>query len=111
MNKLSDRFNSKLLPDVAEFLSENWAMALYHDKFAEFSNDIKIELKENIKDIIDRTKVLVDSGQEFTRETFKNYKNLIPREAKRMIQERTLRYVKSHLNHLPMYYIPGVEFA
>lgn len=111
LNKLSERFNSKLLPDVAEFLSENWAIAVYHDKFAEFSNDIKIELKENIKDIIDRAKVMVNAGQELTQEAFKKYKEMIPRDAKRMIQERTLRYIKSHLNHLPMYYIPGVEFA
>ena len=110
LNKLSDRFNSKLLPDVAEFLSENWAMALYHDKFAEFSSDIKIELKENIKEIIDKAKIMVDAGQELTRETFKKYKEMIPRDAKRMIQERTLKYIKSHLNHLPMYYVPGVEF-
>ena len=110
LNKLSDRFNSKLLPDVAEFLSENWAMALYHDKCAEFSADIKIELKENIKEIIDKAKIMVDAGEELTREKFKKYKEMIPRDAKRMIQERTLRYVKSHLNHLPMYYIPGIEF-
>lgn len=111
LNKLSDRFNSRLLPDVAEFLSENWAMALYHDKFAEFSNDIKIELKENIKEIIEKAKIMVNANQELTRDAFKKYKESIPRDAKRMIQERTLRYIKSHMNHLPMYYIPGVEFA
>jgi hypothetical protein len=86
-------------------------MALYHDKFAEFSNDIKIELKQNIKDILDKTKIMVDGGQELTRETFKKYKETVPKNAKRVIQERTLRYIKNHLNHLPMYYISGVEFS
>ena len=111
LNKLSERFNSKLLPDVAEFLSENWAMALYHDKFAEFSTDIKVELKQQIGNVSDAVKVMVDARQEFTREHYKKLRDMVGKETRRMVQERTLKYIKSHLNHLPMYYIPGVEFA
>lgn len=111
LNKLSERFNSKLLPDVAEFLSENWAMAIYHDKFAEFSNDIKVEFKQQINNVSDAVKVMVDARQEFNREQYKKLRDMVGKETRRMVQERTLKYIKSHLNHLPMYYIPGVEFA
>jgi hypothetical protein len=111
LNKLSERFNSRLLPDVAEFLSENWAIALYHDKFAEFSNDIKIELKERISSINDKIRVMVNSNQEFSREEYRKLRDMVSKDTRRMVQERTLKYIKNHMNHLPMYYIPGVEFA
>ena len=28
----------------------------------------------------------------------------------RMIQDETLQFIKTNMNHLPMYYIPGKEF-
>jgi len=28
----------------------------------------------------------------------------------RMIEEETLEFIKTNMNHLPMYYIPGQEF-
>ena len=28
----------------------------------------------------------------------------------RMIQEETLEFIKTNMNHLPMYYIPSKEF-
>lgn len=43
-NKLDTRFNNKLIPDVSEFLSENWAMALYHEWFSEFRHLTKTEI-------------------------------------------------------------------
>ena len=36
LNQLTSRFKSKVIPNVVEFLSENWAMALYHEWFGEF---------------------------------------------------------------------------
>eukprot|EP00358_Blepharisma_japonicum_P002690 CAMPEP_0202952908 /NCGR_PEP_ID=MMETSP1395-20130829/41799_1 /ASSEMBLY_ACC=CAM_ASM_000871 /TAXON_ID=5961 /ORGANISM="Blepharisma japonicum, Strain Stock R1072" /LENGTH=536 /DNA_ID=CAMNT_0049664651 /DNA_START=980 /DNA_END=2586 /DNA_ORIENTATION=+ len=107
LNKLSQRFKNNLIPDVAEFLSENWAMALYHDWFAEFSNGVKGDLKQSIADIIEKVKEMADKGEELTREQVQKLKAMVPKEAKRMVQESTLRYIKSNLNHLPMYYIPG----
>lgn len=110
LNKLAQRFKNKLIPDVADFLSENWAMALYHDWFAEFSNGVKGDLKASIGEIIEKVKEMADKGEEITREQVQKLKALVPNEAKRMVQESTLRYIKSNLNHMPMYYIPGVEF-
>jgi len=42
-----------LIPNVVEFLSENWAMALYHEWFSEFRYLIMNEVleNENIKSI------------------------------------------------------------
>ncbi len=34
LNKLSSRNDNGLIPDVAEFLSQNWAICLYHELFS-----------------------------------------------------------------------------
>lgn len=34
LNKITKRNDSGLIPDIAEFLSENWAIALYHELFS-----------------------------------------------------------------------------
>jgi hypothetical protein len=36
LNSLTSRFEKGIIPNVAEFLSENWAMALYHEWFGDF---------------------------------------------------------------------------
>ena len=35
LNRMTSRFEKGLIPNVTEFLSENWAMALYHEWFGE----------------------------------------------------------------------------
>jgi hypothetical protein len=44
LNQLGVRMESRLIPNVTEFLSENWAMALYHEWFSEFRYLIKSDL-------------------------------------------------------------------
>ena len=36
LNSLTSRFETGIIPNVVEFLSENWAMALYHEWFGDF---------------------------------------------------------------------------
>lgn len=50
LNQLRTRFKDNLIPNISEFLSENWAMALYHEWFSEFRHIVKNELiqRENI---------------------------------------------------------------
>lgn len=46
LNQLVERHNHKLIDNVSEFLSENWAMALYHQWFSEFRYNLKQKLVE-----------------------------------------------------------------
>lgn len=34
LNKITKRNNVGMIPDIAEFLSENWAICLYHELFS-----------------------------------------------------------------------------
>jgi hypothetical protein len=36
LNTLTDRFDNGIIPNAVEFLSENWAIALYHEWFGDF---------------------------------------------------------------------------
>jgi len=38
------------------------------------------------------------------------FKKLVDPKTIRMIQDETLEFVKTNMNHLPMYYIPQKEF-
>ncbi len=44
LNKLPQRFQVDLVPDVCAFLSQNWAMALFHEWFSEFRHITKNDL-------------------------------------------------------------------
>lgn len=36
LNSLTERFQNGIIPNAVEFLSENWAIALYHEWFGDF---------------------------------------------------------------------------
>lgn len=36
LNELTERHEAGIIPNVAEFLSENWAIAAYHEWFGDF---------------------------------------------------------------------------
>ena len=36
LNSLTARYEAGIIPNVVEFLSENWAIALYHEWFGDF---------------------------------------------------------------------------
>ena len=36
--------------------------------------------------------------------------NMVEGKTTRMIEEETLEFIKTNMNHLPMYYIPSQEF-
>jgi hypothetical protein len=47
LNRLVERFEGKLIENITEFLSENWAIALYHEWFSDFRFNLKLKLTEN----------------------------------------------------------------
>ena len=48
LNKLIERHEGGLVENVTEFLSENWAMALYHQWFSEFRFALKQKIVQNV---------------------------------------------------------------
>jgi len=56
LNHLYMRWNDGDIPDIVEFLTDEWATALFHDRFMDFCYQIQLEMRsqEEVKNIIDR---------------------------------------------------------
>ncbi|KAM3135741.1 hypothetical protein pb186bvf_012138 [Paramecium bursaria] len=107
LNKLELRM--KNITDVSEFLSQNWAIALYHEWFSEFRHIIKSDVIKN-----ELTDQVLEKAQEYARDGkymddnfYEEIKKLITRDIVENIQDGTIEFLRENFNHLPMYYIPS----
>eukprot|EP00825_Cyclidium_porcatum_P049233 TRINITY_DN8458_c0_g1_i5.p1 TRINITY_DN8458_c0_g1~~TRINITY_DN8458_c0_g1_i5.p1 ORF type:complete len:1147 (-),score=224.03 TRINITY_DN8458_c0_g1_i5:329-3769(-) len=107
-NKLDTRIEHQLIPNVSEFLSENWAIALYHEWFSEFRHLIKNDILQNqdISNIMVKASKHAREGKFLDKEFYEELKKQISPEIISSIQEGTLDFIRENQNHLPMYYIP-----
>ena len=53
-----------MIPNITEFLSENWAIALYHEYFSEFRHLLKNEmiLKDSVRELMEETIKKIRAG-------------------------------------------------
>jgi len=112
LNQLTSRFENGVISNVTEFLSENWAMALYHEWFGDFCLRMRqgIQGMEDMREILKKVFDESESGEGISRERMKELKKLMNDKTIQSIEDETLEFIKVNLNHLPMYYIPGDEF-
>jgi len=112
LNMLTSRFEHGVIKNAVEFLSENWAMALYHEWFGDFC----LRMRQGIQGMADMQEILKkvfdesQSGEGIKRERMKQLRKMMDPETVKMIEDETLEFIKVNLNHLPMYFIPGDEF-
>jgi hypothetical protein len=59
LNSLTSRFDAGIIPNVVEFLSENWAIGLYHEWFGNFC----LRMREGIKGLPDVIALIVEGFQ------------------------------------------------
>jgi hypothetical protein len=112
LNQLTSRFEGGVISNVVEFLSENWAMTLYHEWFGDFC----LRMRQGIQGMADMQEILrkvfdeSQNGEGITRERMKELRKMMDPETSKLIEDETLEFIKVNLNHLPMYYIPGDGF-
>jgi hypothetical protein len=112
LNQLTSRFENGVITNVAEFLSENWAMMLYHEWFGDFCMRMRqgiqgmADMQEILKKVFDESQ----NGEGITRERMGQLRKMMDPETVKMIEDETMEFIKVNLNHLPMYYVPGDEF-
>ncbi len=112
LNKLRGRYEKKILPNVAEFLSENWAIAMYHDWFADFTLKLKKDIQntEELQVLLGKVSEQVLQGKKFGKEDVEEIVKKIDPKVVKYIEDSTVDYLRANQNHLPMYYVPGTEF-
>ncbi len=112
LNRLRTRHDKKIIPNVAEFLSENWAIALYHDWFQHFIIQLKRDIQntEELQGLLHRISDQLSSNKTITKADVQDIvANVTPKTIK-YIEDETINYLRANMNHLPMYYVPGTEF-
>jgi hypothetical protein len=65
------------------------------------------DVQQILHEAFDKSK----SGQGLERSYLKEIRAKLDDKTVRMIEDETLEFIKTNMNHLPMYYIPGQEFA
>ena len=112
LNSLCSRYEEGIIPNVVEFLSENWAIALYHEWFGDFCLRMRksAEDMDEVLTILKKALEVSRNGQGISREHMQEFKGMLDPKTVRMIQDDTLEFIKTNMNHLPMYYIPQREF-
>ena len=112
LNSLTSRYEQGIIPNVVEFLSENWAIALYHEWFGDFCLRMRqsVQGMTDIQGILEKAFETTKNGEGINREQIDDFKKMVEPNTIRMIQDETLEFIKTNMNHLPMYYIPQKEF-
>lgn len=112
LNNLTSRYEQGIIPNVVEFLSENWAIALYHEWFGDFCLRMRQSVQQmaDVQGILEQAFEQTKNGEGLRREQIEAYQKQVDPKTVRMIQEETLEFIKTNMNHLPMYYIPQKEF-
>jgi len=116
LNNLPHRVEKGVITDAVEFLSENWAIALYHDWFMEFIARLRGDLskRNDIEQIMKELTAMVEKDKEkgppLSRDDVIRLKSMMAPESKRYIEENVIDFIRAQIIHLPMYYIPNGEF-
>ena len=107
LDKLLNRFEGDLIYDIPEFLSENWALALYHDKFSQLVINLKAILHE--KDIFQIVKDVVEKEKPLDRVVINELLELVGKRTKSKIEYEIVNFLNENRNHLPFYQIPFLQ--
>jgi hypothetical protein len=108
LNKLTSRFESGLIPNLAEFLSENWALAIYHNYFDGFRAYMKEEILmgQSCERILIRAAEHAKEGNFLTRHFFEEVKSMVPGDVFESIRDGMIEFLAQNKNQLPMYFLP-----
>jgi len=112
LNSLTSRYEKGIIPNVVEFLSENWAIPLYHEWFGDFCLRMRqsVQGMVEVQGVLEKAFETTKNGEGIAREQMDEFKKMLDPKIVRMIQDETLEFIKTNMNHLPMYYIPNKEF-
>jgi len=108
LNHLYVRWRDGDIPDIVEFLTDEWATALFHDCFMDFCHSIKLEMMDSdeVKKIINKALQAADPKAGLSRELLAEIHSQLPAESVKMMQTNLLNYLRRNTNHLKTYFLP-----
>jgi hypothetical protein len=108
LNHLFLRWRDGDIPDIVEFLTDEWATALFHDRFMDFCQQIKLELhsQDEVKKIINNALQEVDLKEGLSRRLLQEIRAQLPKDSVKSMQDHLLDYLRQNTNHLKTYFLP-----
>ncbi|XP_075719086.1 cilia- and flagella-associated protein 61 isoform X2 [Rhinoderma darwinii] len=113
LNNLCSRFKEGLIQDLYSYFMEAWCMAIYHDRFIDFQQEVheilaseKVHDQPSMKELVQK----VREDELNLAETPKKYlKRVLQQNGyKNDIEKRILNYLNYNSNHLSMFARPGI---
>ena len=94
------------MPDLPAFLQQNWAVALYHDRFSEFQAALRLELESDadMQALLDGARPAAVSGEQLK---VADFLGKLPEPKRALVHARLLDYIQTNQNHLDMYLVPA----
>lgn len=113
LNNLLQRFDEGLIDDFYSFFRESWCLAVFHDRFKDFRDEIREllvakpsadvpSLEEKVRKMIDEDLVLSKDQRRVLSDSY------MASSARKAIEQRLLGFLSYNSNHLPMYAKPGM---
>lgn len=107
LNHLYQRWRDDDIPDIVEFLADEWATALFHDRFMDFCHQIKLEMltSEEVKQIFNSALENVNLKDGLSRKLLAEIRQKLPKDSMKAIQDHLLEYLQENTNHLKTYFL------
>lgn len=113
LNNIMGRYDEGLITDLYGFFREAWCMAIFHDRFADFRDEIR-ELLVNqpapdVAALEDKVRQLVDDDLMLTKlQRSELASEYLASGVKKAVDTRLLSFLAYNYYHLPMYAKPGM---
>lgn len=113
LNNLLQRYDEGLITDFYSFFRESWCLAVFHDRFKDFRDEIREllvakpsvdvpSLEEKVRKMIDEDLALSRDHRRVLTDSY------FASSAKKAIEQRLLGFLNYNSYHLPMYAKPGM---
>ncbi|XP_070577295.1 cilia- and flagella-associated protein 61-like isoform X2 [Ptychodera flava] len=113
LNNMMSRFQEGLIKDFYAFFRETWSLAIFHDRFGDFRQEVRelliqrpstdmASLEEKVRDLIDQDLQLEKKDRKFLNDAYEEG------GYKRSVETRLLSFLSYNHYHLPMYAKPGM---
>ena len=114
LNSASFTYTSGLISDWISFFRENWATALYHDKFPELASELRklMESDQNLFAILDAVFETAENSSDDQivagrrREIIGDRCELLGEASKHALESHTLDFLRKHKQLLSRFHIP-----
>ncbi|KAL7063246.1 hypothetical protein AAHC03_0120 [Spirometra sp. Aus1] len=113
LNNLVSRYDEGLITDFYAYFEETWAMAIFHDRFEDFCQEIHelgcTKKDEECEPLISKIRARIESHRELTLDDLEAIKrDFLMTGHKYEIQQKILKFVDYNYDLLPVYAKPDM---